>query len=169
MKDAISAVIEQNDVNGKYVSIDSIDKIQVYLKTGLQRLTIAKVINSNSPEIIKKAADLMFLQSPELLRPGGNANTTRRYAACLRDLEYYLRYSYYSIIAGDFTILDERVLNGLKQTYNILGVPVGPTVAGINNIKEVIKELINSEDSVTNLLISEPFDYLSIKLSERNI
>jgi len=30
------------------------------------------------------------------------------------------------MLAGD-PILDERVLNGLKETYNSLGVPIGAT------------------------------------------
>ena len=33
-----------------------------------------------------------------------------------------------SVIADDVTILDERVLNGLDDTYKSLGVPTGPTV-----------------------------------------
>jgi len=40
-------------------------------------------------------------------------------AACIRDLDYYLRYSTYAMLAGDPSILDERVLNGLKETYNL--------------------------------------------------
>jgi len=64
--------------------------------------------------------------------------TTRRYAACIRDLDYYLRYATYAMLAGDASILDERVLNGLKETYSSLGVPVVSTIQAIQAIKEVL-------------------------------
>ena len=57
----------------------------------------------------------------ELLLPGGNAYTTRRLAACLRDMDYFLRYASYALVAGDSTILNERVLNGLDDTYKSPG------------------------------------------------
>jgi len=46
-------------------------------------------------------------------------------------MDYYLRYVSYALIAGDTSVLDERVLQGLRETYNSLGVPIGPTVRGI--------------------------------------
>jgi len=70
--------------------------------------------------------------------------TTRRYAACIRDLDYYLRYSTY-VLAGDPSILDERVLNGLKETYNSLGVPIGATVQSIQAMKEVTAKLVGPD------------------------
>jgi phycobilisome core component len=82
----------------------------------------------------------LFDEIPELIRPGGNAYTTRRYAACLRDMDYYLRYGSYALVAGNTHVLDERVLQGLRETYNSLGVPIAPTVIGIQIMKDMIKE-----------------------------
>jgi len=49
------------------------------------------------------------------------------------------------MLAGDTSILEERVLNGLKETYNSLGVPVGATVQAIQAIKEVTASLVGSD------------------------
>ena len=46
------------------------------------------------------------------------------------------------MLAGDTSILDERVLNGLKETYNSLGVPIGATVQSIQAIKEAAAALV---------------------------
>ena len=46
------------------------------------------------------------------------------------------------MLAGDTSILDERVLNGLKETYNSLGVPIGATVQAIQAMKEVVAGLV---------------------------
>jgi phycobilisome core component len=43
-------------------------------------------------------------------------------------MDYYLRYASYALVAADTNVLDERVLQGLRETYNSLGVPIGPTV-----------------------------------------
>ena len=87
---------------------------------------------------MREASQRLWLEDPELILPGGNAYTTRRLAACLRDMDYFLRYASYALIADDLTILDERVLNGLDDTYKSLGVPTGPTVRGIALLGEVI-------------------------------
>nr|YP_010330270.1 allophycocyanin beta 18 subunit [Porphyridium aerugineum]UNJ17986.1 allophycocyanin beta 18 subunit [Porphyridium aerugineum] len=173
MQDAISSVINQYDLSGKYLDSKAINELSTYFNTGIQRLKIAGLINKEAGVIVKEAADRLFVDQPELLRPCGNAfignaYTTRRYAACVRDIEYYLRYSSYSIVAGTTDVLDERVLDGLKETYNSLSVPIGPTVTLIRILEDIIidKFSTNSEEIA---IISKPFRHLIVNLSEKNI
>ena len=70
---------------------------------------------------------------------------TRRYAACLRDLTYFLRYATYAMLAADASILDERVLNGLKDTYQSLGVPIEPTIQAVQAMKEVVTQRVGTD------------------------
>jgi len=60
-------------------------------------------------------------------------------------MDYFLRYATYAMLAGDPSILDERVLNGLRETYNSLGVPVGATVRTVQAMKEVTTEILGAE------------------------
>ena len=53
-----------------------------------------------------------------------------------------MRYASYALVAGDIDLLDERVLQGLRETYNSLGVPIGPTVVGIQLMKDMVKEMV---------------------------
>ncbi|MEM9008262.1 MAG: allophycocyanin subunit beta, partial [Cyanobacteria bacterium P01_F01_bin.86] len=115
MQDAITSVINSSDVQGKYLDQSSMDKLAAYFQTGELRVRAATAIGANASEIVKDAVAKALLYS-DITRPGGNMYTTRRYAACIRDLDYYLRYSTYAMLAGDPSILDERVLNGLKET-----------------------------------------------------
>ncbi|MEL6488917.1 MAG: allophycocyanin subunit beta [Cyanobacteria bacterium J06634_6] len=144
MQDAITAVINASDVQGKYLDQSSMDKLKAYFQTGELRVRAATSISANAAEIVKEAVAKSLLYS-DITRPGGNMYTTRRYAACIRDLDYYLRYATYAMLAGDPSILDERVLNGLKETYNSLGVPVGATVQAIQAIKEVTSSLVGAD------------------------
>jgi phycobilisome core component len=113
----------------------------------------------------------LFRDEPELLLPGGNAYTTRRLAACLRDMDYFLRYASYALVAADSTILNERVLNGLDDTYKSLGVPTGPTVRSIVLLSEVIVERLQATgvDPARLGVVVEPFDYMARGLAETNV
>ena len=169
MQDAITNILNKYDLTGKYLDTDAINQIEAYFKTGLDRIKAIEFINSKSAKIIKKASNQLYLEQPELLRPGGNSYTTRRYAACLRDLEYYLRYASYALMAGDNNILNERVLNGLRETYNSLGVPIAPTIRGIQILQNIIQEEISSIYSINTFIIKEPFQYLINTISEQDI
>ena len=124
MQDAITNILNKYDLSGRYLDKTGINQLESYFNTGLSRIKIAELINDKASSIIKEASGQLYEEQPELLRPGGNSYTTRRYAACLRDIEYYFRYSSYAIIAGDNYILDTRVLDGLRDTYNSLSVPI---------------------------------------------
>ncbi|NCO75857.1 MAG: allophycocyanin subunit beta [Cyanobacteria bacterium] len=167
--DAVTNLIKNYDVSGRYLDRDAMDSIKSYYNSGTKRLQIASIINANSPELVKNAGRQLFEEIPELIRAGGNAYTTRRYSACLRDMDYYLRYASYALVAGDNTVLDERVLQGLRETYNSLCVPIAPTVRGIQIMKEMIKEMA-LEAGMDNVdFVDTPFDHLTRELSEISI
>ena len=169
MQDAITNILSKYDLTGKYLDKSAINAIEAYFKTGLDRIKTIEFINSRASKIIKKASTQLYNEQPELLRPGGNSYTTRRYAACLRDLEYYLRYASYALMAGNNNILNERVLNGLKETYNSLGVPIAPTARSIQILQNIIQEEISAVYKVNKSLISEPFQHLINTISEQDI
>jgi allophycocyanin beta subunit len=160
-QDAITAVINSSDVQGKYLDAAALEKLKGYFATGELRVRAATTIAANSSAIIREAVAKSLLYS-DITRPGGNMYTTRRYAACIRDLDYYLRYATYAMLAGDPSILDERVLNGLKETYNSLGVPVGATIQAIQAVKEVAAGLIGSDAGKE---LGVYLDYISSGLS----
>jgi allophycocyanin beta subunit len=160
-QDAITSVINSADVQGKYLDASALEKLKNYFATGELRVRASAAIAANSATIVKEAVAKSLLYS-DVTRPGGNMYTTRRYAACIRDLDYYLRYATYAMLAGDASILDERVLNGLKETYNSLGVPVVSTIQAIQAIKEVAATIIGS-DAGKELGIY--LDYISSGLS----
>ena len=144
MQDAITSVINSSDVQGRYLDTAALEKLKGYFATGELRVRASGTISANAANIVKEAVAKSLLYS-DVTRPGGNMYTTRRYAACIRDLDYYLRYATYAMLAGDASILDERVLNGLKETYNSLGVPISSTVQAIQAIKEVNASLVGAD------------------------
>jgi phycobilisome core component len=169
MRDAVTSLIRNYDSTGRYLDRNALDSLKSYFESGTARVQAAAVINGNAAAIVKQAGLQLFEDQPELIRPGGNAYTTRRYAACLRDMDYYLRYASYALVAGSTDLLDERVLYGLRETYNSLGVPIGPTVIGVQIMKDVVQAQVTAAGIPGGDYLDQPFDYITRQLSETDI
>ena len=153
-------------MTGKYLDNEGINEINEYLNTANIRIDAITIISSQSSKIVKETAARLYSEQPDLIRPGGNSYTTRRYATCLRDIDYYLRYASYSLLAGNIDILNERLLDGLRETYLSLNVPIGPAVRSIQILKEVVLDKIRTTQID---IITVPFDYITLSLSEQSI
>ncbi|HEY9738495.1 MAG TPA: allophycocyanin subunit beta [Trichocoleus sp.] len=169
MRDAVTTLIRTYDNTGRYLDRSALESLKSYFDTGLDRVKAAAVISANAAEIVKESGAKLFEQVPELIRAGGNAYTTRRYAACLRDMDYYLRYGSYALVAGDVDVLDERVLTGLRETYNSLGVPIGPTVIGIQIMKDIVKAKVEASGIADASFVEQPFEYMCRELGEKSL
>jgi phycobilisome core component len=169
MRDAITGLIGRYDQLGRYLDRDAIDRISSYFSEAQVRLAAVELINREATELVREAAQRLWLEDPELILPGGNAYTTRRLSACLRDMDYFLRYASYALIADDATILNERVLNGLDDTYKSLGVPTGPTVRSIALLADVICEQLSATGIEASAVVRAPFDHLCRGLAATNV
>ena len=173
MRDAITGLIGRYDQLGRYLDGSAIDRIATYYSEAALRLAAVELINCEAAEIVREASQRLWQADPELLLPGGNAYTTRRWAACLRDMDYFLRYASYALVADDSTILNERVLNGLDDTYKSLGVPTGPTVRSISLMADVISEKLLDAGAASaeaiNSVVRAPFEHLCRGLGVTNV
>jgi phycocyanin beta chain len=163
MLDAFTKVVSQADTRGDYVSDAQIDALQAMVKDGLKRIDTVNRITGNASTIVASAARALFAEQPQLIAPGGNAYTNRRMAACLRDMEIILRYVTYAIFTGDASVLDDRCLNGLRETYLALGVPGASVATGVQKMKEAAIAIANDPNGITkgdcSALMSEVASY----------
>ena len=163
MYDAFAKVVAQADTRGEYLSGSQIDALSAMVSDGNKRLDTVNRITSNASSIVANAARSLFAEQPQLIAPGGNAYTNRRMAACLRDMEIILRYVTYAIFTGDASVLDDRCLNGLRETYVALGVPGASVAAGVAKMKEAALAIANDPNGVTrgdcSALMSEVGSY----------
>ena len=163
MLDAFAKVVSQADAKGEFLSSSQLDALSNVVKEGSKRLDTVNRITSNASTIVANAARSLFEEQPQLIQPGGNAYTNRRMAACLRDMEIILRYVTYATLAGDSSVLDDRCLNGLRETYQALGVPGGSVAAGVQKMKEAAVAIVNDTNGITkgdcSALVSELSSY----------
>jgi phycocyanin beta chain len=161
--DAFTRVLSQADSRGDFLNQDQFAALSALVAEGNKRLDAVNRITAKSSMIITNAARALFAAQPQLLNPGGNAYTSRRNAACLRDLDIILRYITYAIYLGDASVLEDRCLNGLRETYLALGVP-GPSVAeAIRLMEQEALALVRDPAGITpgdcSVLISEISQY----------
>ncbi|MGI0494026.1 phycocyanin subunit beta [Alkalinema pantanalense CENA528] len=149
MLDAFTKVVAQADARGDYVSDAQIDALLAMVKDGPKRMDVVNRITGNASTIVANAARALFDEQPQLIAPGGNAYTNRRMAACLRDMDIVLRYVTYAVFTGDASVLDDRCLNGLRETYLALGVPGGSVAEAVNKMKSAAISIANDRAGVT--------------------
>jgi phycocyanin beta chain len=65
-------------------------------------------------------------------------------------MEIILRYVTYAIFAGDASVLDDRCLNGLRETYLALGTPGASVAAGVSKMKDAAVAIAGDKNGVTN-------------------
>lgn len=163
MLDAFTRVVAQADARGDYLSGAQMDALSAMVRDGNKRMDTVNRITSNSSTIVANAARALFAEQPQLISPGGNAYTSRRMAACLRDMEIILRYVTYAIFAGDASVLDDRCLNGLRETYLALGTPGGSVAVGVQKMKDAALAIANDRTGITqgdcSALMSEVSSY----------
>lgn len=149
MLDAFAKVVAQADARGEYVSAAQIDALSAMVADSNKRLDAVNRITSNASTIVANAARALFAEQPQLIAPGGNAYTSRRMAACLRDMEIILRYVTYAVFSGDASVLDDRCLNGLRETYLALGTPGASVAAGVQKMKAASIAIANDSNGIT--------------------
>lgn len=149
MLDAFSRVVSQADNRGQLVSNSEIDALMAMVNEGSKRTDVVNRITSNSSAIVTNAARALFEEQPQLIAPGGNAYTNRRVSACLRDMDIILRYVTYATFLGDASVMEDRCLNGLRETYIALGVPTSSMATSILKMKEAAIAIANDRNNIT--------------------
>jgi phycocyanin beta chain len=148
MLDAFTKVVAQADSRGQLVDNSQIDALMAVVKEGAKRTDVVNRITSNSSAIVTDAARALFEEQPQLIAPGGNAYTNRRVSACMRDMDIILRYVTYAVFLGDASVLDDRCLNGLRETYLALGVPGSSMGNSILKMKDAAIAIANDRNNI---------------------
>ncbi|MGI0492808.1 phycocyanin subunit beta [Alkalinema pantanalense CENA528] len=148
MLDAFTKVVTQADAQGQLVSNAQIDALLAVVKDGAKRTDVVNRITGNSSTIVTNAARALFEEQPQLIAPGGNAYTNRRVSACMRDMEIILRYVTYAVYLGDASVLDDRCLNGLRETYVALGVPGNSMATSVLKMKDAAIAIANDRNNI---------------------
>ena len=149
MFDAFTRVVSQADARGEFLSDSQLDALSAMVSDSNKRMDAVNRMTSSSSAIVTNAARSLFEEQPQLISPGGNAYTSRRMAACLRDMEIILRYVTYAVFSGDASVLEDRCLNGLRDTYLALGTPGTSVAVGVAKMKDAALAIVGDTNGIT--------------------
>ncbi|OUL31043.1 phycocyanin subunit beta [Nostoc sp. RF31YmG] len=149
MRDAFSRVVEQADKQGSYLSGEDINGLSALIADSNKRLDVVNRLTSNASAIVSNAYRALVAERPQVFNAGGACFHNRNQAACIRDLGFILRYVTYSVLAGDASVMDDRCLNGLRETYQALGTPGDAVASGIQKMKDAALGIANDSNGIT--------------------
>ena len=147
MLDAFSRAVVAADSKTSPIGGDELAALKNFISEGNKRLDAVNTIASNASCIVSDAVAGMICENESLIQSGGNCYPNRRMAACLRDGEIILRYITYAVLSGDASVLEDRCLNGLKETYTALGVPLQSAARAVGIMKAASLAHINNTNS----------------------
>lgn len=126
------------------------------------------MINEHRNSIVSEAISGMINDHPSLTQPGGNCYPNRRMGNAISDMEILLRYITYALAAGDLSILEDKCF-GLKDTFQVLGVPLDATLRALEIVQGKTIELLRSDASTedTDILqeVAQAFNLIVESLS----
>jgi phycoerythrin beta chain len=137
MLDAFSRAVVTADSKTAPIGGAELAALKSFIAEGNKRLDAVNAVASNASCAVSDAIAGMICENTGLIQAGGNCYPNRRMAACLRDGEIILRYVTYALLAGDASVLEDRCLNGLKETYAALGVPATSTARAVGIMKAI--------------------------------
>jgi allophycocyanin-B len=140
-------LILQADDQLRYPTGGELRSMVDFLSAGTSRLTVVRVLTENEKKIVDEAARQLFSRKPEYVAPGGNAYGQKQRAQCLRDFSWYLRLVTYGVLAGSTEMIQKIGLEGAREMYNSLGVPMAGMVESMRCIKEAALVLLNNDDA----------------------
>jgi phycoerythrin beta chain len=151
MLDAFSRAVVTADSKTSAIGGAELAQLRGFIAEGNKRLDAVNCVASNASCIVSDSVAGMICENTGLIQAGGNCYPNRRMAACLRDAEIVLRYVTYALLAGDASVLEDRCLNGLKETYAALGVPTTSTARAIGIMKACAVAHINNTATIRKM------------------
>ncbi len=155
----VTELILNADTEARYPAPKELKIFQDFLKSGDQRIRIARVLAENEQRIVQNASMKFWEKIPNTPSNSGNERKT---ASCQRDQGWYVRLVAYSILAGSEKPLEEIGTIGIKEMYNNLEIPLRNLVEAMRCVKEEAISMMSEEDGVE---VAPYFDYIIRALS----
>jgi allophycocyanin-B len=150
----VAQTIAQSEEANRFFSSAEITKLQDFFNSSEKRLRVSQILMQNEQKIVQEGSQRFWAQRPNTPSNSGNPQKT---ALCQRDQAWYLRLVSYCVLAGNVKPLEDIGVDGMREMYVSLGVPLANLNVAMRCLKEVASGMMNSEEAA----IAAPyFDYL---------
>jgi len=150
----VAQTIVQSDNADRFFSPTEITKLQDFFNSGEKRLKIVQILMENEQKIVREGSERFWAQCPNTPSNSGNPKLT---ALCQRDQAWYIRLVTYCVLADSIKPMEDIGIDGMREMYISLGVPLPNLNNAMRCLKEVALGLMSSEEGA----IAAPyFNYL---------
>jgi len=140
----VTEMILNADSEARYPAPKELRIFQDFVKTGQQRIRIAKALADNEQRIVQNGSQRFWERCPNTPSNSGNERKT---ASCQRDQGWYVRLIAYSILAGSERPLEEIGTVGIKEMYNSLEIPIRNIAECMRCLKEEAMTILGEDDA----------------------
>lgn len=139
----VAQVIAQSDAADRFLSSTELNKLEEFFSKGTLRIRVAEKLAANEKKIVEEGSKRFWAKCPNTPSNRGNAQKT---ALCQRDQAWYIRLVSYCVLAGNDKPLEDIGLNGMREMYVSLGVPLANLRIAMSSLKEVAASLMSAEE-----------------------
>ncbi|MEL7332128.1 MAG: allophycocyanin subunit alpha-B [Cyanobacteria bacterium J06560_2] len=140
----VTEMILSADSEARYPAPKELRIFQDFVKTGEQRVRIAKALAANEQQIVQKGSEKFWERCPNT---PSNSGVERKTNSCQRDQGWYVRLIAYAILAGSERPLEDIGTVGIKEMYNNLEIPIRNIAECMRCLKEEAMALLSEEDA----------------------
>ncbi|MGD1907316.1 MAG: allophycocyanin subunit alpha-B [Leptolyngbyaceae cyanobacterium] len=140
----VAKVIAQSDQSDRFLSNAELTQLQDFFANGTVRVSAAQKLAANEQKIVDGGSKRFWAQCPKTPSNSGNPQKT---SLCQRDQGWYIRLVSYCVLAGNAKPLEDIGLDGMRDMYVSLRVPLANLKVAMRCLKEVAMGLLSSEEA----------------------
>ena len=140
----VAKVIAQSDRADRFLGSSELTQLQDFFNKSSARISAAQKLAANQDRIVEEGSKRFWSQRPNTPSNSGDKQKT---ALCQRDQGWYIRLVSYCILAGNSKPLEDIGLDGMRDMYVSLGVPLTNLRVAMRSLKDVAMGVLSSEES----------------------
>lgn len=140
----VARVIAQSDRADRFPGSSELTQLQDYFSNASVRLSAAQKLAANQQKIVDQGSKQFWSQCPDTPSNSGSAQKT---SLCQRDQGWYIRLVSYCVIAGNSKPLEDIGIDGMREMYVSLQVPLPNLRIAMRCLKNEAMGFLNSEEA----------------------
>jgi allophycocyanin-B len=140
----VAKVIAQSDQADRFLSSAELTQLQDFFSNGTVRISASQKLAANQQKIVDDGSKRFWAQCPNTPSNRGDSQKT---SLCQRDQGWYVRLVSYCVLAGNSKPLEDIGLDGMRDMYVSLQIPLGNLKVAMRCLKDVAMGLLTSEEA----------------------
>ena len=140
----VAKVIAQSDRADRVLGSTELTQLQDFFSNSSARISAAQKLAANQQKIVEEGSQQFWKQCPNTPSNRGDKLKT---ALCQRDQGWYIRLVSYCVLAGNSKPLEDIGLDGMRDMYVSLNVPLSNLRLAMRCLKQSAMGTLSSEEA----------------------